>query len=362
MPTMEQPQAWGVPLSESPFNPASSMTVSSYFTRPSRVVKPSSRNSSPQTLGRRKTTTSATISSRTRSVVDHLRSNTQQYPNLEGSRSRPISWHPDSAETLQIPSNQWANVPDLSNWNFSTAEINGLVTPISFPAMNEPLIQELFTPLDELSGPDLSFGFGNPSGDEPTWQAQGQSKSDPYSMQMFYQPPPLQSSWQLSQPPTSAHAPTAPPSPECLPLQNIGLDTLSIHRGPSASKGESDELVGMGLYDSPAEVQSSSLLFGGFSASSRKSLKLEESFEPTECDLEEGAEEEEEDEASHECQSNANDDIWETSSNYASQSIANHLTLGAQPQADSLAFEYLATLRQLNSAYCPAGYNVGGWI
>lgn len=43
---------------------------------------------------------------------------------------------------------------------------------------------------------------------------------------------------------------------------------------------EKDELVGMGLYDSPAQVQSASLLFSGPLPVRRKSLKLEESFEP----------------------------------------------------------------------------------
>jgi len=43
---------------------------------------------------------------------------------------------------------------------------------------------------------------------------------------------------------------------------------------------EKDELVGMGLYDSPAQVQSANLLFSGPLPVRRKSLKLEESFEP----------------------------------------------------------------------------------
>jgi len=74
----------------------------------------------------------------------------------------------------------------------------------------------------------------------------------------------------------------------------MGLDTLSLDNGCSGSKDDAEELVGMGLYDSPAEVQSSSLLFNGFSRSGRKVLKLEESFEPEEREEEEDEEDDDE--------------------------------------------------------------------
>jgi len=230
--------------------------------------------------------------------------------------------------------------------------------------MNEPQIQELFTPLDELPGQDMGFAFGNQPYDQPTWHAPRQSKPHPYACDLFCQALPAHSAWQLDQLPTSANAPTAPPSPDCLPLESIGLDTLSLQNGAPTSKGDSDELIGMGLYDSPAEIQSSSLLFGGYPASGRKALKLEESFEPTEQDVEEGEEdgEGEDEEVAPECQSNPDEDTLDTLGNCESQSIANHLSFGAPPQADSLAAEYLATLRQLNSAYYPAGYNTCGWL
>jgi len=154
---------------------------------------------------------------------------------------------------------------------------------------------------------------------------------------------------------------TAPSSPDHLPLQSIGLDTLSLDAGTLASKKDEVELVGMGLYDSPAEVQSSSLLFGSISEPQRKTLKLEESFVPTEVN----DESEDEEDAVHE--QDIEGDVLEESSmmnetNSQSQSISNHLTFGYQSEVNPLAYEYLATLGQLNSAYYPAGHHGYGWI
>merc|ERR1712000_453164 len=102
----------------------------------------------------------------------------------------------------------------------------------------------------------------------------------------------------------TSNVPTAPSSPDCPPFPNIDLDNLSLGTTSGKAKVDSEELVGMGLYDSPAEVQSSSLLFGRFSQSGQKSLKLAESFEPVEQD--EDADEDDED-AAHEQESESND-------------------------------------------------------
>lgn len=147
-------------------------------------------------------------------------------------------------------------------------------------------------------------------------------------------------------------------------MPNIDIGTLSLDNGgETGDTGAAEELVGMGLYDSPAEVQSTSFLFGGIS-SGRKALKLEESFEPGE--QEEGEEREAEDAQEQETLENddATDDALEMCDNpdYASQSIASHLTFGAQPEVNPLAFNYLATLSQLNSAYYPTASHGYGWI
>ncbi|KIW33441.1 uncharacterized protein PV07_00293 [Cladophialophora immunda] len=353
---------------EATYNPAVSVSVSSFFIRPNKVVKPSSRNSSPRTLGRRKTMTAAAASSRTRSVVDHLRSSTQ-WQNTEMPRPRPVSWHPNSFEALNSTFNPVANEQDLSTWDFSTAQVHGLVTPISYPSMNEPQIQEPFTPLDELPTRDPGFVFESEPYLESMWLNQGQVKPNSNSFPLYPEQPFSQPAWGFNQPVMAPNVQTAPSSPNCLPLQNFGLDTLSLGNSDSKSKDNSEELVGMGLYDSPAEVQSSSLLFGRSAGSVRKGLKLEESFEPVEQEDEnedgeldtEDAEEDESGQQEVEEQDEDGCQVWNTSdpARYEGQSIADHLTFGMQAQPDSLAMKYLSTLRQLNSAYYPSGHSYG---
>ena len=355
---MEYSQSWNYPLHEAIYNPAPSTSVSSYFTRPNKVVKSGSRNSSPRNLGRRKTTTSATTSSRNRSVVDHLRSSSQQQLSLEGSRSRPVSWHPNSIDTLHIPVDSSA---DPSAWDFSTAQVNGLITPMSYPAMNEPQIQEVITPLDGYSGRNMSFDYGNQAYFDQSWIASEPTKGDPYALSTFYQagyPPAPQPYAHANQQLMTSNVPTAPSSPDCPPFPNIDLDNLSLGTTSGKAKVDSEELVGMGLYDSPAEVQSSSLLFGRFSQSGQKSLKLAESFEPVEQD--EDADEDDED-AAHEQESESNDSSMTAFPSYESQSIANHMAFGTQTEVDPLAYKYLATLSQLNNYYAPS-QQCYGWI
>jgi len=358
-------------LPDSAYNSAMLANVSSYFVPPNKVVKPNSRNSSPRTLGRRKTTTSATFSSRTRSVVDSLRTSAQQCQNPESKRSRPTSWHPNSVEATNLLFDPSINVQDLTAWNFSTAQVNGLITPLSYPSMNEPQIQELFTPLDGVPGQDMPFPYENQLYHERSWLSLDQTKPDQYSFPIYLEQPLVQPCWQFNHPTMAPTVQTAPSSPDCPPVQNMGLDTLSLDNGCSGSKDDAEELVGMGLYDSPAEVQSSSLLFNGFSRSGRKVLKLEESFEPEECEEEEDEEEYEEEGGDYtQAQESVNDEgtsseAFNNSSynaDYDSQSIASHLTFGMRPDADSIASKYLATLRQLNSAYYPTGHAGYGWI
>ncbi|KAI1611006.1 hypothetical protein EDD37DRAFT_357411 [Exophiala viscosa] len=356
---MEHSQAWNYPSGEPIYNPSSSMSISSYFARPNKVIKPSSRNTSPRNLGRRKTTTSATISSQTRSVVDQLRSHNQQQPVLGSHRSRPVSWHPVSLDPLQFSQDLLAGTSDLSSWNFSTAQVNGLVTPISYP-VTEPQIQELITPLDEYPWANTAYNYDEQNDNKQYWLPQGQLKFNSYSLPAHYQSNGMPFS-HTNQQPMDPNIRTAPSSPDQLPLQSVGPDTLFLNVGALASRKDEVELVGMGLYDSPAEVQSSSVLFGGISEPQRKTLKLEESFVPAEVN----DESEDEEDAVHE-QDIEGDPLEESSmmneTNSQSQSISNHLNFGYQSEVNPLAYEYLATLGQLNSTYYPAGHHGYGWI
>jgi hypothetical protein len=350
------------PFPEAGYNPASSSSVSSYFIRPNKVVKPTSRNNSPRSLKRRKTTTSAPTATRNKSFIDHLPTTAQQWPVSNGTRSRPVSWHPTSMDDFyNIPYNT-----DSSAFAYSTTNVNGLITPLSHPIANEPQIQELITPLDEYPVDASNYMGNNGFVDENAWMLQSQQKCYPYSFGLAYQANQLQPTWQLNQSQqlqSSLSVQTAPSSPDCLPLQ---VDTLSLDTADLDGKVHSEELVGMGLYDSPADVQSTSLLFGGISNATRKGLKLEESFVPEDredeelddgeedAEVEEDEEEEEEDEESP----------FEVpmKMEYSSQSIANQMGFITQQEPDSLASRYLATLGQLSSAYYPTSHPGYGWI
>ncbi|KAK5045587.1 hypothetical protein LTR84_009205 [Exophiala bonariae] len=359
---MDNTQPWLQPFPETGYNPMSSHSVSSYFIRPSKVVKPSSRNNSPRSLKRRKTTTSAPTSTRTKSFVDQLPSTSQQWTVPDVTRSRPVSWHPNSMEDFYNASYGTGTMVDgqcLSTFGFSTTNVNGLITPISHPVINEPQIQELITPLDEYSMGASTYMCNNNFVDNQSWMVLNQQKCNPYTLNDLYQVDSILPTWQLSQapvqPPHTVH--TAPSSPTCLPLH---VDTLSLDTTDLDEKSHSEELVGMGLYDSPADVQSTSLLFGGMSSVSRRGLKLEESFIPEDRpdeDLDEDAETEDDDDEEEE--------PFEVprKMDYSSQSIANQMGfLPIQQEPDSLASRYLATLGQLSSAYYPTSHPGYNWI
>jgi hypothetical protein len=370
-------QQWNYPLSEVTYNPTVSPNVSSYFVRPNKVVKTSSRNTSPRHLGRRKTTTAASVSARTRSAVDHLRSTTE-LQNSGVARSRPVSWHPDHVVASNFNMSPSVDAESSSYWGFSTAQVHGLFTPVPYSSINEPLIPELFTPLDEPSKQDSTMMCEGELYRQPA-SGQGQAMAESFPFSLYAQQPWIQPEIHHSHTASAPNLHTAPPSPNCPPLQDVRLDTLSLRGGSGKLHDGSDELVGMGLYDSPAEVQSSSLLFGGPPGQGRKGLKLEESFEPTE---QEGDEEEEEEDEEQEAEaedegmeSDDTDDLvdqkWSfsgaaTTTDYDSQSIASHLTYGMEARPAPLASTYLATLRQMNSAYYPADYPCYGqgygWI
>ena len=241
--------------------------------------------------------------------------------------------------------------------------------------MNVPQIQEPFVPLDELSTENPSMVYRNEQCRQQTWLSQGQAKTEiyypPFSSEASMQP-----SWQFTQMTTVPHVQTAPSSPDALPVQNVRLDTVSLGASDRKLPAEVEDLIGMGLYDSPAEVQSSSLLFGGIQGCGRKGLKLEESFEPTEQeeedDNENGDEEGDEVDGSEDDLPNferhLHDEQWPmtTATVYDSQSIASHMAYGNMPEPEPLASTYLATLRQMNSAYYPSDYSAYGqgygWI
>ena len=193
---------------------------------------------------------------------------------------------------------------------YGTTSVNGLVTPMSYPIPNEPQIQELITPLEELSAQEAAAQYSSVPYQYQYWLAPKVGKDQVYAMDNMFpqQQQTMPQTWQYDPQYLSTDVPTAPSSPTFLPIQG-GLDasplSLATQHLPPGTEGE--ELVGMGLYDSPADVQFSNLLSGGRDGTGRKrSLKLEESFEPPHENVDAGedgesdADEEADYEADHE--------------------------------------------------------------
>ncbi len=255
--------------------------ISIYFKRPAKITKPNSRNQSPRNGSRRRMTTH--LPSRTRSVVD------AQRPSVDARQpmyriapsSRPTSWHPSFAndsERYQIPGHQL--YAQGSNVPVTTTFAHGLVTPSTHPVA-EPYLDCPNVPLEQLTGQDFSFIHNNhraPSFYPSAYD--GTSPSYTPVSTIAYQSTDhdiANTAWPPLAPSVPQDLATAPTSPDFLPMPDLGqsFDVAQIEEAV-----DKDELVGMGLYDSPAQVQSASLLFNGPLPVRRKSLKLEESFEP----------------------------------------------------------------------------------
>lgn len=233
------------------------------------------------------------------------------------TQERPLSWHPTSYEQ-PIDFSQYQHVDffpqfEFSASSFNTAEINGLITPMSAPVPNEPQIQEYMTPLEDyspLSYANLPFAYQymskvgsyylpeqNYDAEEQPYAPEQVSYSSQFNMPHMYQPRSTDSS--------QLNIATAPPSPTLLPIQNFNHDGSTSPFVLGSPRVEKEELVGMGLYDRPQDVQSSTLFNGGLTSMAAltagigKGLKLEESFEPPpteddELDTEEDTEEQDE--------------------------------------------------------------------
>jgi hypothetical protein len=223
-------------------------------------------------------------------MLDRQRNGIPAPPPEVQQQLRPLSWHPNSTQAYNS-----ANVfyPDqgLKTYYqpldlYGTTSAHGLPTPGSYAVADEPQIQELITPLAELSAQEGFQDYNVLGGGVYSWKPVEAMEHPTYSMDTMFPLPQAQHMYQYNHHTSILDVPTAPPSPDFLPIQG-GVEasplTLNVHEQPqpeSTREEEGEELVGMGLYDSPAEVQSSSLLFGGISGVAKKSLKLEESFEP----------------------------------------------------------------------------------
>ena len=174
---------------------------------------------------------------------------------------------------------------------------------MSYAVADEAQIQELIAPLEELSAQENVQLYQPRQYNSQSWLDSDISKDQAYTIDNMFPHNHILQPWQWNHQTSMLDIPTAPASPDFLPIQG-GLEAspLSLDFQTLPAKGEvAEDLVGMGLYDSPADVRSSSLLFGGgHGGAQKKQLKLEESFEPAPESIEaeaegEGDDEEEED-------------------------------------------------------------------
>lgn len=264
----------------SSFNvPQLPQNVAAYFNRPARVTKQSSRNHSPRNRGGRRMTTH--LPTRTRSVADSQRSDISLHRS-NYAQARPTSWHAAFMNEYQyLHTFPPYFEPQQYQMPGDTTLAHGLLTPGSFPVMDAAFLDCPNVPLDQIGAHQLDalqntvqFPDAYTEGSDGNQAYYASMGLNPYSGDNFA---PTPSAWPYLPAKHAHNIQTAPVSPEIFPFQGFENipDSMCIGDVP-----DRDELVGMGLYDSPAEVQSASLLFSGSVPVRRKSLKLEESFEP----------------------------------------------------------------------------------
>jgi hypothetical protein len=299
---MDSSAGWQSSLPNRSFDPAAlsqpapfPTNISSYFRRPAKVVKTSSRGNSPKNLSRRRTTASHSTRHRTTLTGTISNQSTVGGDSYDAAvLTRPISWHPNSARPTPIE--DWmvpyqfpdSTYPTHFINSFATTEVNGLVTPLTQPSSAESCYQEGFTPLEEMQFRNLDNTYPVPNQAAPSalWPSQ-QNLSHHYPVHQ----PPMYRYLMTADQETSFHYPstrdictgTAPPTPDFPAKSNDAADKA---RSPLAvPQSEGEVLVGMGLYDAPSPSNFAPLHGTQVVLPNRgsvgKGLKLEETFQPS---------------------------------------------------------------------------------
>lgn len=209
--------------------------------------------------------------------------------------ARPISWHPNSMASA--PLNGWTashQFPDsldptpYSSHPFATAQVNGLITPLTQPSSGESCYKEAFTPLEEMPTQSLddTYSFPEQAGNYLFWPRQDNvaphytAHQPSLSRETYLQDGALPLSYATSH---DMYTGTAPPTPDFLATP----DDAVVQGDGSRTKPPSDDevLVGMGLYDAPSPPNATAL-YGNqvvlpHRRSGGKGLKLEETFQPS---------------------------------------------------------------------------------
>ena len=280
------------------------VNISSYFRRPTKIVKLNTRSDSPRNLSRRRTTAAHSLNRRRTPGVGSIPK--QGGPLLDHeyvAAARPISWHPNSMRPdLQTAWSIPQQFPDSAYFMhrqsnpFNTIQVNGLITPLSQPSSGGSCYNESFTQVDDgLSHNAVNpYPYPAPASYDSLWSM---PKDD--TLQFSTQPQSCAiNTFQASHLSFSGvYENTAPPTPELIAGSHPSLCTAGQLRDTAQPEGE--VLVGMGLYDrplSPPGTQFSGDIFTlPHRSSLGKGLILEETFEPSTEQDGEGDEDDEDD-------------------------------------------------------------------
>ena len=285
--------------------------------RASRVSKPSSASNSPQHFQRKRAITSQSIPRRRPGLYQQCLQIPQQSVGEESTEhqasARPFSWHPSSAAAQQCrPQSHFVASTRNSFNNYPSAATSGIPTPVTHPDLGLHLISRPWYDTDDASSLyrqssdydvcastdlviDTSVQDSYFTQPYPQYSSLTQPSSEGYAVFSPIQYP--ASAWTSTLSTFSTN--TAPATPDFVPLQALSRED----RPSPLPRKDSNELIGMGLYDGPDRHSWSldSIMDGTTSLlterplSMGKGLKLEETWEPPEEDDSDSEEQDEED-------------------------------------------------------------------
>jgi len=253
-----------------------------------RVEKPRSNNNSPRTVERRKTTTGAklyaTLDDHYNMMMGLTGEEAVVEDRLEPTATRPMSWHPSSAQ-FQFPrSTCEQNEPKDYSRHYSESSRNSAHGSdfYSMSARNSMYLDPAQNQTAYPVGHDSHRGSQDSDG---SWHMQAYTSSA-YSTPATEPMPWYLQEWARR---NQAHSPQA--STDFLPIQHPShgqeQDTEDEEMEDSGK-----ELVALGLYDRP----DTSLHWGSLQGEATgKGLKLEETWQPPEEDDDEDGEGEDDD-------------------------------------------------------------------
>ncbi|KAL4904762.1 hypothetical protein BDW74DRAFT_153465 [Aspergillus multicolor] len=250
------------------------------FPRPrlsGRISKPRSAGNSPSAGRRRTTTMHSTPTYRQLPAQDQAHLNAALLASMNRRRARPMSWHP--ALTQQEYATPQYYPPNMDAYNF--ADMQPQQAQAIMGGFDDTILQQFASTgmQQDMAFPQLpqeSFLQSQPQVDSAFWDQTGMGVSPfapsndwPLDMTSINQSVPS-----VGAPPSNYDSVSSPgpATPDFLPIQQFGDDADPV----ALEKPEpEDELVGMGLYNTPDATDG--LVYG----MNGKGLKLEETFTPS---------------------------------------------------------------------------------